>query len=72
VRRGFQGITINLPDVSNEFRWPGASVLPDDFLTRLHDRQHRPAVPTRSAGDVLGAKHDAHRVVSAGRNTGAC
>jgi hypothetical protein len=71
VRRGFQGTTINLPDVSNEFRRPHAAVLgSDDFLTRLQDRQHRPAVPTRSAGDVLGAKHDAHRVVPAGRNTG--
>ena len=27
---------------------------------------------TAVAGDVLGAKHDAHRVVPAGRNTGAC
>jgi hypothetical protein len=66
VRRGFQGTTINLPDVSNEFRWPRASVLGrDDLLTRLQDRQHRPAVPTPQVQDVLGAKHDAHRVVPA-------
>jgi hypothetical protein len=42
----------------------GASVLgPDDVLTRLQDRQHRPAVPTPQVQDVLGAKHDVHRVV---------
>jgi hypothetical protein len=57
VRRGFQGTTINLPDVSNEFRWPGASVLgPDDFLTRLQDRQHRPAVPTPQLQETYSAR----------------
>jgi hypothetical protein len=39
---------------------------PEDFLTRLQDRQHHPAVPTPQVQDVLGAKkHDAHRVVPA-------
>jgi hypothetical protein len=41
------------------------SLGPDDFLTRLQDRLHRPAVPTPQVQDVLGAKHDAHRVVPA-------